>query len=470
MISSNDEYISLCKWKYTQEKIYFIENEISENDFLFLSLCEFENFMKKIVLIKCKINIVVYEKNIFGHNHYNSLEPFVNKIYATNSEVKMNDKLKIIPIIVLNKDILPSNQKSNLLYKPGNTQITNDINHQISRSKYVYCEENYGIDSTFIFQSLLHNSIPIIKKNQLNDFYQYLPVLIVDNIEDFNDNNLNLKYNDLFKKLCLWKKYNKNWLSAKFWIDYYDDSIKNIVIHHQGFGDYLSMVGAVKFLSTFFRKLDLIIRKDFVECMKEIYYEPNINFISYDKNELDNNWRNILNKYKVKNTLYFGLFDCERNDEYRNNWNSSKDSQLVYTERFYNLYELDYEIRYKYFNIQRDYKKETDLFNKYVKEGDKYIIYHEDENRNILLNKNLLPQNIKKININQISTIFIDIIMLLDKAEEIHIIDSSHSIIIYLLQHKYNLFNNKKIFLHTYLRTDRDYRLYDNPKNNWIYL
>ena len=61
-----------------------------------------------------------------------------------------------------------------------------------------------------------------------------------------------------------------------------------------------------------------------------------------------------------------------------------------------------------------------------------------------------------------------DMILLIEKSKEIHLISTFWSLIIYLLQKKYNLFKNIPIYLHNYVRNKYYYQLYED--SNWIIL
>ena len=73
------------------------------------------------------------------------------------------------------------------------------------------------------------------------------------------------------------------------------------------------------------------------------------------------------------------------------------------------------------------------------------------------------------INLNKISNIFFDYIKVLENAIEIHLLDSVWGTFIYMLDSKYKLFQNKKIYLYA----NRGYiAMFIDPikLNNWIIL
>ena len=61
-------------------------------------------------------------------------------------------------------------------------------------------------------------------------------------------------------------------------------------------------------------------------------------------------------------------------------------------------------------------------------------------------------------------------IKVLENAKEIHLIESTYSIAIYLLQKKYNMFENIPIYFHTYVRNNRNMNIYIKPQFKYTIL
>ena len=95
----------------------------------------------------------------------------------------------------------------------------------------------------------------------------------------------------------------------------------------------------------------------------------------------------------------------------------------------------------------------------------KYIIINEDVSRNLKIDRKYLSNEYLIFNINNSSNIIFDMIKILENSEEIHTISTFWSLIILLLQRKYNLFKNKDIYFHNYVRKGYYYHLYKN--SNW---
>ena len=102
---------------------------------------------------------------------------------------------------------------------------------------------------------------------------------------------------------------------------------------------------------------------------------------------------------------------------------------------------MPYITRINDFIFQRDHELESRIYNDFIKEhGTNYILYHE-----VIEN---YDKNIKAINLKSISNLFFDMIMVLEKAIEIHLLDSVWGAFVYQLDAKYRLFKDKKIVLY----------------------
>jgi hypothetical protein len=131
------------------------------------------------------------------------------------------------------------------------------------------------------------------------------------------------------------------------------------------------------------------------------------------------------------------------------------------------LYEgLDPLKRINNFKIFRDQYSESDKFA--VFQEKEYILAHDDPGRNFVIPSTNFNQNIAKIDLNMRSEIMIDMLTAIENAKELHFIDSSYSVLIYLLS-----FSNEKIrsipkYLYGLNRVNRDIGIYSDPKaSNW---
>jgi hypothetical protein len=513
---SGETYKNFCKFSLcSRYPIYLNFNLLEEGDFIFLNLDYFDTFLSLLNKNIKKFNLITQNSDkTFDQKCYDSIKDYIINVFPINCDLDItNTKIIIIPIgfpdtkykphdfmmsiatLKLDKNILcylNFNVKTNIEERQvcldiltNKTFITKefdvpyqDFYKKLKMSKYVISPKGTGIDCHRIYESILYDAIPIIKKNELNDFYETLPVFIVDSWDDITEELLLNKYNDLHYRLQKWKEYNPDWLNAKYWINRYSNKVCNLICHHQGFGDYFNTAGLVKFYASILPTVYLLVRDDAKELINVLYYEKNIKIILLNKILIDLKLEDIVNSLNTTfvniNRLFIGFKDELRDDKFKKAFVTNielpkKPNNGGDIFFFYDTYNINFDVRYKYFNIKRNLKSELKLYEKYINNNEEYIIYHEDKERNLLIDHNILPSNIKKININQICENFFDALTLLEKSKEIHIFDSSYSVLIYLMQHKYNMFK-QKICIHSYNRRKLYNDIYTNPENNWTWL
>jgi hypothetical protein len=156
------------------------------------------------------------------------------------------------------------------------------------------------------------------------------------------------------------------------------------------------------------------------------------------------------------------------------NFRSEKYNQNIsFSHSFYLYNNIDIDNRINNFKIYRNYEIENNNYINLINQIDnRYIVIHEDIERNIIINKNYIEnKNLQLYNLDKKSGNMVDQIKILENSEEIHLIDSNYSVLIYFLSFINDILKTKKIFLHTYMRDGRDILIYKNPSpNNWIFL
>jgi len=210
----------------------------------------FRNFHPRV---KAKY-ILVYNGD--DHPFSDRYLPFVNDpqlafVFAQNNTIKNHPKVIPIPIGVhtgiFNRSYIYFNkllankpfQKNHLSY--FNCETNNDPSRRklfehiknvpycklqvnrisiekylsdISKSKFMFSPRGCGLDCYRTWESLIAGSIPIIEKSNLDPLYDDLPVLLVDNWDNINENFLKEQYTILQSK-----KYNLRKLFADYWIE-----------------------------------------------------------------------------------------------------------------------------------------------------------------------------------------------------------------------------------------------------------
>jgi hypothetical protein len=238
---------------------------------------------------------------------------------------------------------------------------------------------------------------------------------------------------------------------------------EGILFFHQGWTDIINCLGLINYNCEIYDTIYLIIRDDSKELID--YYTKsikNIKLVYLKKINLNNPKDNLVNDVKKLyninddiNLLYYGGHDRFRNDKY----NKAKAKSKFFCESFYVNYDIPYIYRINYFNLTRDNDIENKIYDDFVKKyGNEYILYHK-----VIKNYDSTK---KIIDLSEISITFFDYIKVLENAIEIHLLDSVWGAIVYLLDAKYELFKNKKIFLYA----KRGYnQMFTKPLklNNW---
>lgn len=170
--------------------------------------------------------------------HLESLKNFFNKnfsinekeLFAVNLSVASNpDRINLINIaktkwcsfcnfienIPYSKSYI---QKSNV---EGNIKINvTDIKcyEILSRYKFILSPPGEGLDCHRTWEALYCNTIPIIISSSIDELYIDLPVLIVKDWNEINENFLNLKYIEIQNKLKN-NEYNIDKLNINYWLN-----------------------------------------------------------------------------------------------------------------------------------------------------------------------------------------------------------------------------------------------------------
>ena len=217
-----------------------------------------------------------------------------------------------------------------------------------------------------------------------------------------------------------------------------------IILFHLSTGDNFTMYAMVLHNSFIYKYVHIFCLHRNKNTIKQMYggykniiihfhKKKNYNCHLIDKKDLDNIKKKLIN------------YDIISTGEHNNNWSYSQN----FWRYFYKQGELEYDIRYAYININRDYKKEKDFYNKIVnKYGKKYIFIND--HRQILKydgiprptihiihklpifhpNINYYNKNDKYFNLWEIDFLkdnLFDYSMIIENATEIHINDSAFS-------------------------------------------
>ncbi len=273
-------------------------------------------------------------------------------------------------------------------------------------------------------------------------------------------------------------------LDKKYVTNYFMYTInkKNgILLCHQGWADIFNTLSIINYYynKNIYNKIYIIIRNNGKEIVEFFTRDKsNIIIIEFDSAMFcENSVCNDVNiaKYYIENNkdicdnsdyLFHGFSDIFRQDKYKNGFdNAMKIDKDAFVNSFYESYDLDKNIRIDNFIFTRDIELENSKYNEFIeKNGSEYIVYHTFyENKNNL--------SIPFINLDKSTNVFFDYIKILENSKEIHVIDSSWAVFIYLLDAKYKLFYNKNIPIYLYLKRNYAIMFQDPVKlDNWIFI
>lgn len=231
--------------------------EIKDGDFIFINFDLFDYFLDTIRNITKKLpkfNLVSHNSDrTFSNYHYNLIKPYIHKIYCINCDIQDNPDIIKIPIgfvddkykphMIVKKVMCLPTVKDTLCYLNftiGTNIVerqkcyqalkdkewvkcefkiqTKTFYEQIKKSKFVISPVGAGYDCYRIYESLLLDSIPIIIRNQLSDFYDKIPVFQINSWEDLTKDYLVSNWCFLYNKLVDWKTNTPEWTKVEFWL------------------------------------------------------------------------------------------------------------------------------------------------------------------------------------------------------------------------------------------------------------
>jgi hypothetical protein len=260
MVLSGLAFNKISDWSFDlRYPVTFNYNKLQDGDIVFLNFEYFLEFLYDISNKQNKKKFILISHNSdnsFTDEHYNMIKDYVYRVYAINN-VCNNDNVVTIP---LGFQDYPSNhfklivemllkskkiEKKHLLYMNFSIHtnlkkrkecfetfknyewVTIQLNvskehfmKDMLFSKYVLSPEGTGIDCHRIYEAIACGSIPIIKKSgtRMDNFYENLPVVLIDDWKEITQEYLEENYNIYKSKLDIWLKDNGGWIHPNFWI------------------------------------------------------------------------------------------------------------------------------------------------------------------------------------------------------------------------------------------------------------
>jgi len=246
---------------------------------------------------------------------------------------------------------------------------------------------------------------------------------------------------------------------------------KILVYLYDGFGDYFSYNGLLRYLTTLYDKVYVSdyfnsqFGKTLTKDNKNIIFLCSRNeVLKFKRQHLDIDILDarvhtkfekqlsagfIGNYFDVNNKIgqHFGI-ECNDNIEIIDN-----------ASGFYIKSGIPSDIRIKYFYYERDCEVETQFYNKILEKynlskNDKYTLICE-YGTNLIDRKYIETENV--INMHKLANSTLDLLYLIENANDIHLIENSIALMIYMLQIK-KLLKQNKIYFHVTARNDVESR------------
>ena len=220
---------------------------------------------------------------------------------------------------------------------------------------------------------------------------------------------------------------------------------EGLLYFHQGWTDIVNCLALINYYCRLYDIIYLLIRSESRDLI-DFYTRDieNLSIIYIKKEEIDaiqpDEFRRTYKELDLTraDNLFIGGHDAHRTDTYRGKFGG------FFVSGFYVSYDIPYITRISDFSFRRDTELENEVYDAFVKQhGTDYIVYHE-----VIENYDKAIPIVPFVNLDGISTRFLDMIKVLEHAREIHLLDSVWGALIYQLDAKYQLFKDKKVVLY----------------------
>jgi len=207
------------------------------------------------------------------------------------------------------------------------------------------------------------------------------------------------------------------------------------IFPHLGLGDQIISNGLVRHYSELYDKIYLFCKPQYLSNVSYMYRDNiNIHFLSLNDNEVIEFMKiNPNNNYIVTGHTneYFKLIDS---------------SVETFDTLFYKILNIDPNIKWDKFYYERNKEKELSAFYETynLKNEEEYIFIHESVGRKVYRN---IDKSIKQIHPDNMNLNIFDYLYIIEKAKEVHVMNSSFMNLIDCMQLKHN-----NLFYHEYAR------------------
>lgn len=221
-----------------------------------------------------------------------------------------------------------------------------------------------------------------------------------------------------------------------------------LLYHHLGLGDHFMCHGIVREYCKKYEKVAIFCYPHNYPTVSFMYRDlPNLMIIQSD----DAAAKELISKNvsqpegsKYDEIKIVGFQNLNRTDGIPLEW------------QFYQIAGVPLEKKWDSFFIKRDLEKEQALFKKVAPEGD-YAFIHEDIPRKYIIKRELISENCATFTPGrEFANNAIDYCTIIEKAKEVHVIDSSFMFLIDCLPYHNP---NQKLYIHRYARDNNEWQL-----------
>ena len=218
-----------------------------------------------------------------------------------------------------------------------------------------------------------------------------------------------------------------------------------LVYHHLGLGDHIICHGIIREYCKKFQRVGLF-------CLPHNYASVSFMF------------RDLANLSIIVNDNFGAKTFIKKNQttkEFQKTIiigfkNLSRTSREPLEKQFYKLAGVSFEKKWENFFVKRDHEREVDMLKKSGVES-QYAFIHEDASRGYIIDRGKISKNLHIFSSDRSATenIF-DYCSIIEKAKEIHLIDSSF---MFLVEHLNYINPHQKLFIHRYTRENPNWKL-----------
>ena len=223
------------------------------------------------------------------------------------------------------------------------------------------------------------------------------------------------------------------------------------IYHHLGLGDHFDCNGMVRYIQEKwgYEKVTIFSKDSYYKMVDYMYRENDkINIIAIDGSKEHEEVQKALNTHAKHddNLLVVGHQNYDHAAVGKNCW-----------EIFYYQVKIPYDIRQSYFYVERDLEAEKKLLQKLNPENLPFAFVHDDKDRGFTLDKSHIQNKELHIIENDTSENIFHFIGILEKAEEVHCMESSFKTLVDIYC------DQEKLFFHDF----RGHPLGSQSNKNW---